>query len=142
MSKDWCYAAGLSAVCLGIPLLWISPVWACIFIFVGILFLTRAFTMDDTEPYIRLGIPQVSALEREQLRQLKQDSEIKALAQIILLWAENEKKRHMSTMLYFPDEQLRFVLGKDGDRLHAVMNYLVSEGRAKRASLPGYWEIS
>jgi len=73
-------------------------------------------------------------------QKLQQDQEIQSLAEIIIVWTDNEKRRLSNTNLIFSDETLRELLRGDADRLHIATNYLVERKRAKRPA-PGYWQI-
>lgn len=83
-----------------------------------------------------------SALEAAQLRQLELDTQTKALAQLVCAFAQEAKIKYRKNNLLFPEEDLREVLGPNGDRLHAVMGYLIEVGRASHPDAPpGYWRI-
>ena len=74
-------------------------------------------------------------------RQMELDLQTRSLGQILCIYAETVKKEKRNNNIIFSDAELRHALGKDGLRIHAVLESLRKEGRAKKEPLSGWWSI-
>ena len=72
---------------------------------------------------------------------MKLDSETRSVAQVICIHVESIKMREGTNDLIFSTDELREALEERAIRFHAAIDLLVSEGRAKKARIPGCWII-
>ena len=81
-------------------------------------------------------------IARRKADQDKLALETRANAQIIQIYANTMKQKEGTQNIEFYEEELRHALGAEkGMRLHATMELLKQEGKAKKSEVPGYWII-
>lgn len=80
-------------------------------------------------------------IARREAQQYKLALETQADAQIILIFANTIKQKPGYKDFEFSEEILREALGDRAPRLHAVMELLRDQGKARKSADPGYWIV-
>ncbi len=77
-----------------------------------------------------------------ELEAAKLARETQANSRVLLIYADAAKVRKGTHDIEFSESELRNALRKDAaPRLHAVLDLLTHEGKARKADTPGYWII-
>jgi hypothetical protein len=116
----------------------LPPLWVKVTIGGAVLFIAQfvAYRNKPSETSTDLDV----RLKEQTFRQNEIADQTSLCRQIVLTSANQVKKRHGQNSLAFREEQLMEWAGPYSHRVHAVLDALRSEGRA-RSTTPGYWEI-
>ena len=77
-----------------------------------------------------------------ELAQAKQDVETKSIAQVVMILTDSHKRNAGTQDMVFAFDDLYLEIGSQyALRLHAAIDLLVAQGRAKKDTNPGYWRF-